>query len=35
MSIFDKGREAKKRTVLDRLKAFFDRFCDICAGLIE
>ena len=35
MSIFDKGREATKRTVLDRLKEFFERFCDICAGLIE
>ena len=35
MSIFDKGRGDKKRTVLDRLKAFFERFCDICAGLIE
>ena len=35
MSIFDKGREAKKRTVIDRLKAFFERFCDICSGIIE
>ena len=35
MSIFDKGRGDKKRKVLERLKAFFDRFCDICAGLIE
>ena len=35
MSIFDKGREAKKRTVIERLKAFFERFIDICTGFIE
>lgn len=35
MSIFDKGRETKKRTVIDRLKEFFERFCDICSGIIE
>lgn len=29
MSIFDKNREIKKKTVLEKLKAFFNRFFDI------
>lgn len=32
MSIFDKSRENKKRTVLEKLKAFFERFFDISGG---
>lgn len=32
MSIFDKSRETKKKTVLEKLKAFFERFFDISSG---
>ena len=32
MSIFDKTREMKKKTVLEKLKAFFERFFDISGG---
>lgn len=32
MSIFDKSREVKKKTVLEKLKAFFERFFDISGG---
>ena len=32
MSIFDKTREVKKKTVLEKLKAFFERFFDISGG---
>lgn len=32
MSIFDKAREMKKKTVLEKLKAFFERFFDISGG---
>ena len=32
MSIFDKSRETKKKTVLEKLKAFFERFFDISNG---
>lgn len=32
MSIFDKTREMKKKTVLEKLKAFFERFFDISEG---
>lgn len=32
MSIFDKTREMKKKTVLGKLKAFFERFFDISGG---
>ena len=32
MSIFDKNRETKKKTVLEKLKAFFERFFDISSG---
>lgn len=32
MSIFDKTREVKKKTVLEKLKVFFERFFDISGG---
>ncbi|MEJ8763711.1 hypothetical protein WKU26_09950 [Phocaeicola sp. HCN-40430] len=32
MSIFDKTREMKKKTVLEKLKVFFERFFDISGG---
>ena len=32
MSIFDKTREVKKKTALEKLKAFFERFFDISGG---
>ena len=32
MSIFDKNRETKKKNVIEKLKAFFERFFDISDG---
>lgn len=34
MSIFDKGRETKKKMVLEKLKSFFERFFDISGGFL-
>lgn len=34
MSIFDRSREMKKTTVLEKLRAFFDRFYDISGATL-